>query len=70
MKKEWNAPAILDLTIQATAHGHFKEGGHHGGHGKFDNGNKSDLCRCDGGMSPCSKHHQFDDDSDINEHLS
>jgi len=43
MKKEWNAPAILDLTIQATAHGGgFNGGTQHGSHHK-ENGFRDDM---------------------------
>lgn len=52
MKKEWNAPAILDLTIQATAH--------RGGRGDNNNGfGDSNVCRCEGGTSPCEFHTHF-----------
>ncbi len=69
MKKEWNAPTILDLTIQATAYGKRpggKEpygnnfGGPHTSNNKWDN----NLCSCQGGMSPCEFHKEYHFDSD------
>lgn len=70
MKKVWNAPDMQELTIQSTAfgygsgHGYGGHGGHgghggygHGGHGGHGGQGNGDLCRCQGGTSPCSKHH-------------
>ncbi len=63
MKKTWNTPGIQELTIQATAH----RGKHHG-HGKHPHHNPgmggnfgpgSDLCWCQGGISPCQNHHDL-----------
>ena len=70
MKKTWNSPEVQELTIQATAHGHYKGHGgeHYKGHGdggpedKKHGYGSSDLCRCDGGTSPCNKHHGWDED--------
>lgn len=58
MKKVWNVPNIEELTIQSTAYWNqgwgtnspHKPGGNFGGSGK---------CRCEGGISPCEKHHGF-----------
>ena len=55
MKKEWNAPTILDLTIQATEHGGK-------GHG---HGGNSNFCRCQGGTSPCEFHHDLNTSNDV-----
>ncbi len=66
MKKTWNSPEVQELTIQATAwwggghgygdHGH---GGSHGG-GRGD----SNLCKCQGGTSPCEFHHFGDEEEE------
>lgn len=68
MKKEWSTPAILDLTLQATERGGFGGFGGGGGFGGFGGGGfgdgcntgRDDICRCQGGTSPCSKHHYGD----------
>ena len=52
MKKEWNTPAIFDLTIRATEH---RGKDHKGGR---DN---DDICKCQGGTSPCYRHEHFVD---------
>lgn len=64
MKKTWNSPEVQELTIQATAFGYGRGYGDkygYGGRGDGDRGN-SDLCRCQGGTSPCNKHHGWDED--------
>ena len=64
MKKTWNSPEVQELTIQATAFGYNrpnfgwddkKPGGGHGS-------GKDDICKCQGGTSPCEKHHGWDED--------
>lgn len=74
MKKTWNSPEVQELTIQATAHGGYGNGGYGNGgygnggygnggygNGQHGNGGNSDLCRCQGGTSPCSNHHGWDE---------
>lgn len=65
MKKVWNNPCIEELTIQSTAWCNFGWGGRPGnrpGNG-FGGGNGGSIghgkCRCEGGISPCEKHHGF-----------
>ena len=53
MKKEWNAPAIFDLTIQATAHRGTQQGSHH-----KENGFRDDM---GGGNRPNEGFGQGDD---------
>lgn len=62
MKKTWNVPNIEELTIQSTAFwnhggwGHGKPNPPHRPGGDFGGCGK---CRCEGGISPCEKHHGF-----------
>lgn len=70
MKKEWNAPIMEELTINATAcHGNFggfgggfgggHNGGGHNGGGQPGGGNgNNNVCWCYGGTSPCKNHHE------------
>ncbi|MBE5947825.1 MAG: hypothetical protein E7261_02225 [Lachnospiraceae bacterium] len=75
MKKTWNSPEVQELTIQATAWwgggpGYDGRGGGRPGNdfdkkpswGSNSGSGNSDLCRCDGGTSPCNKHHGWDED--------
>ena len=64
MKKMWNTPDIQELTIQSTTCTGWGSGSGwgHGGWGKPSRPDRpsygnDDLCRCEGGTSPCSKHH-------------
>ena len=64
MKREWNSPAVQELTIKATA----KNGWHHDqknqkpSDGKTEGG--SNTCRCQGGTSPCQFHHGWGEDEE------
>ena len=68
MKKMWNTPDIQELTIQSTTCTGWGNGGTWGNGGwgrpsrpgRPGHGNDN-LCRCEGGTSPCSKHHGWGD---------
>ena len=59
MRKAWNAPNIEELTIQSTACWYQgwqpSRPSKPGRPGRGDD----DKCRCEGGISPCNKHHGF-----------
>lgn len=65
MKKTWNSPEVQELTIQATAFGYSDDFGYYSRRPDKDKkpgDGKSDMCRCEGGTSPCSKHHNWNED--------
>ena len=70
MKKTWNSPEVQELTIQATAFGYNRPNFGWDGNrpnrkpGWDDNrgSGNDDICRCQGGTSPCDKHHGWDED--------
>jgi len=63
MKKEWNTPAILDLTIRATEHRGKGGKGDKGGRDHISGNYDDDICRCQGGISPCQNHIHIEPDT-------
>lgn len=60
MKKVWNTPNIEELTIQSTACWYQGwDSNRPSKPGRPNVGGTSDKCKCEGGISPCSKHHSF-----------